>query len=40
MGMSEFTPAEIPTAGHELDASSVSIKQDTSSHVADKSTRE
>ena len=28
--MSEFTPAKIPTAGHELDASRVSMRQDKS----------
>ncbi len=36
--MSEFTSAEIPTAGHEMHVSGVSMKQGTSSHVADEST--
>ena len=36
MGMPEFTPAEIPPAGHHTGVSRVSLKQETSSHIADE----
>ena len=39
MDMSEFTPAEIPTAGHQTDVSHVSSKQETSSPLADEPAR-
>jgi putative transposase len=36
LGMPEFTPVEIPTVGRQLGASRVSLKQETSSYIADE----